>query len=367
MAGVNKRGKKWQYTFYYNKKQYRKGGFNTKKEAQIAGMEAEADLRKGETIPKDKIIFVEYFETWYKRYKESVVTDSTLTHYEYTLKAIKEHFSDTLMKDITRHDYQDFLNAYGATRARETVEKVHSHVKSCVYDAVEEGIIKIEFTRKATLTGSVPAKKESEKHLNYIESEMLLKELYKRLERGLGYYLLLLALTSGLRFGELVGLTRKDFDFKSNTLNIDKTWGYLKKMHTGFGPTKNTQSIRKIKIDAKTMAAFEKLFERMPTNIHQLVFYSMQSKYKVITNSTANKLLRNTLHDLGIETTMSVHGLRHTHASISLYKKSSIYYVSERLGHGDIQTTMRDYAHVIKELREEDEKNTIGIFEKMAQ
>ncbi|WP_107838170.1 tyrosine-type recombinase/integrase [Metasolibacillus meyeri] len=366
MASFNKRGKSWQYCFYYKKKQYRKSGFATKKAAQIAAAEDEANLRKGEKLLKESVIFVEYFEEWYKRYKEGIVTDSTLTHYEYTLRAIKEYFADTLMKDITRHNYQDFLNSYGATKSRETVEKVHSHIKSCVYDAVEEGIIKIEFTRKAIMTGAIPAKKDSEKHLNYAESEMLLKELYKRLERGLGYYLLLLGLTSGLRFGELVGLTRPDFDFKNNIINIDKTWGYLQKMHKGFGPTKNPQSIRKIKIDAKTMAAFESLFERMPTNIHQLVFYSMQSKYKVISNGTANKLLRNTLHDLGIKTTMSVHGLRHTHASISLYKKSSIYYVSERLGHGDIQTTMRDYAHVIKELREEDEKNTIGIFEKMA-
>ncbi len=367
MASYTKRGKAWQYCFYHNQKQYRKGGFKTKKEAQIAASEAESALNKGIKPITESITFADYFETWYKRYKMNIVTKSTLTHYEYTLEAIKIYFEETLMKDITRHDYQDFLNNYGSTRSKETVEKVHSHIKACVYDAVEENVIRIEFTRKAVLTGSVPAKKDSEKHLNFAESELLLKELYKRLERGLGYYLLLLGLTSGLRFGELVGLTRKDFDFENNTLNIDKTWGYLSKMQEGFGPTKNPQSVRKIKMDAETMKAFERLFDKLPTNIHRLVFFSAQSKYKVIANGTANKLLRNTLQDLGITNTITVHGLRHTHASVSLYKKSSIYYVSERLGHGDIQTTMRDYAHVIKELREEDEKNTISIFEKMAQ
>lgn len=43
----------------------------------------------------------------------------------------------------------------------------------------------------------------------------------------------------------------------------------------------------------------------------------------------------------------------------------SIYYVSERLGHGDIDTTLREYTHVIKELREKDEQSTIETFEKM--
>lgn len=92
--------------------------------------------------------------------------------------------------------------------------------------------------------------------------------------------------------------------------------------------------------------------------------FSAQSKYKVITNTNANKLLKNTLKDLGIET-ISVHGLRHTHASILLYKHKSIYYVSERLGHKDIETTLRDYTHVIKELRKEDEKGTTETFERM--
>lgn len=367
MASFVKRGKTWQYSFYHNKKQYRKGGFTTKKEAQIAAAEEEANLMKGIKPINQVISFSDYFENWYQRYKKNVITKSTLTHYEYTLVAIKNYFNDKPMMNITRHDYQDFLNDYGSTRSKETVEKVHSHIKACVYDAVEENIIRIEFTRKAVLTGSIPAKKDSEKHLNFAESELLLKELYKRLDRGLGYHLLLLGLTSGLRFGELVGLTRKDFDFENNTLNIDKTWGYLSKMQEGFGPTKNPQSVRRIKMDKETMNVFEKLFDKLPTNIHRLVFFSAQSKYKVIANGTANKLLRNTLLDLGIINTITVHGLRHTHASVALYKKSSIYYVSERLGHGDIQTTMRDYAHVIKELREEDEKNTISIFEKMVQ
>jgi len=95
-----------------------------------------------------------------------------------------------------------------------------------------------------------------------------------------------------------------------------------------------------------------------------LFFYSEISKYKCITNEYANKLLRGMLKSLDIEL-ITVHGLRHTHASILLYRKVSIYYVSVRLGHKDIDTTLKYYAHIIKELRIRDEKSTITTFEEM--
>lgn len=263
-----------------------------------------------------------------------------------------------------RHDYQMFINQFGSNKAKETVEKVNTHIRGCVKDAIDEQIIHRDFTRKVVITWTTPAKNSDEKHLNFKESELLLKEIWKRLDKGLGYSLLLLGLTSGLRFGELVGLTRSDFDFVNNTIRINKTWGYLNRHPEGFGPTKNEQSNRTIKMDRRTMGHFKKLFSSMPTNMHQLVFYSPSSKYKVISNTNANKLLRKTLIALEVNP-ITMHGLRHTHASVLLYKKVSIYYVSERLGHGDMDTTLREYAHVTKELRVKDELGTIETFEKM--
>lgn len=62
---------------------------------------------------------------------------------------------------------------------------------------------------------------------------------------------------------------------------------------------------------------------------------------------------------------ISCHGLRHTHASVLLYKDVSIYYVSERLGHADIETTLRVYSHVIRELRLRDEEKSVEVYERM--
>lgn len=367
MASFQKRGKTWQYTIsrMTNGKSdpIRKGGFRTKGEAVAEAAEIESNMNKGILPSLKPEPFDEYFAKWVEDYKTHV-GKNTKYRYLATLETIKEEFGDKAIQDIKKRDYQLFLNGYGKDRAKSTSNKLNSHIRACVKEAIDEGIISVDFTRGAKTTGTAE-KRSEEKHLGYEDSKKLMKEIYNKLDVSLNYYLLLLGLTTGLRFAELVGLTRNDFDFFNHTISINKSWGYTNKMHDGFGPTKNDQSIRVIKIDKKTMKTFRKLFDETPDNIHKLVFYSPSSKYKVISNGSSNKLLKNTLIRLGIHT-ISMHGLRHTHASVLLYKGVSIYYVSERLGHSDIETTMNEYSHVIKEMRSKDEKASIDVYEKMS-
>ncbi len=363
-----KKGKSYEFTISHvvngKPKPIRKGGFRTEREANAAMVELEAQLAKGLNPVTKKVPFEEYFEDWIELYKVPTVSATTLKHYEYSLNAVKEYFSGTPIQNIKRHDYQRFLNWFGSNRAKQTVDKVHGHIKACVKDAMEEQYIQIDFTRKTKPTFGVQAKKAEEKHLNYEESVKLLQNIWAKIDEGLGYSLLFLIATSGVRFGEAVGLTRKDFNFNNDTITINKTWGYKKSSPSGFGPTKNEQSKRTIRIDKNTMNHFKELFNNTPTNIHGLVFYSPESKYKVISNTNINQLLKKLLLELNIEP-ITVHGLRHTHASILLYQKASIHYVSERLGHSDIETTLKEYTHVLKELRLQDEQVTVQTFESM--
>lgn len=365
MASFQKDGKNWQYSVSRmvngKYKPIRKGGFRTKKEAQVAAAEVELKLKKGINPILRRDPFDEYFEQWIKDYKKGIAK-TTLDRYEDTLETIREYFSGQCIQDVDKREYQKFMNEYGKTYAKTTAQKLNSHIRACVKDAMDEDVIQVDFTRNVVITGK-PSKKPKDKHLNFIESKRLLKEIYARLDRSLGYYLLLLGLTSGMRFGEMVGLTRKDFDFKNNKINIDKTWDY--KEGKGFGPTKNDASERVIDMDEDTMNVFNDLFQKTPTNIHGLVFYSSQSIHHVTTNESVNKLLRNTLKSLGIDN-ISIHGLRHTHISVLLYKKVSVYYVAERSGHSTVETTLETYAHVLEEMRDEDAKASVNIFKKMA-
>lgn len=88
------------------------------------------------------------------------------------------------------------MNEYSLTHTKESTRKLNSHIRASVKDAVDEEIIKVDFTRDAVISGNAPTKRPEEKHLKYFESKRLLIGVYKRLERGLGYYLIYLGLTS---------------------------------------------------------------------------------------------------------------------------------------------------------------------------
>lgn len=364
MASFVKRGNTWQYTVSRmvdgKSKPIRKGGFRTKKEAQVAAAEVEAKLSKGMN-PRIKLEPINaYFDQWVKLYKTNN-KQGTQTHYKNTLRIINDYFASTPLQHIRKKDYQEFLNEFGKDKSKETVRKINAQIRACVKDAIDEGIISIDFTRKAVITGR-DAKEDEEKHINYNESQLLIHALHVTLEseHRLVYYIILLALTSGMRFAELIALTRKDFNFKENTISVNKSWGYLPSTEQGKRTTKTKNSNRIIKMDKRTMNAFEKLFNETPENIHKLVFYNPASKYKVFSNTGVNKALKKLLNELNIEP-ISIHGLRHTHASILFYKGISIQYISERLGHADVDTTIRVYTHLISELRKADEENTIKI------
>lgn len=367
MASFTKRGKTWQYTVSRmvngKSKPLRKGGFKTKKEAQVAAADLESKLNKGFSPITQKMPFDEYFKSWVNTYKTDI-RDNTLARYSNTLDTIKEHFDGVAIQDVTKRSYQSFLNEYAKTHAKETTRKLNTHIRSCVLNAIDEGIIHVNFTRGAVVTGK-QGKSKDEKYLSYEESQKLLNFILEKKEKALTDYLIILALTSGVRFGEIVGLTRKDFDFANNTISIEKTWGYTNKMHKGWGETKTGEQ-RVIKMDIKTMKLFQELFDKKPENIKKLVFYSPSSKYHVISNSAVNKQLRELMTKLDIKSKeVTIHSMRHTHASVLLYQGVSFYYVSKRLGHKDIETTLNTYSHVIKEMEERDESKSAETFKRM--
>lgn len=362
LASIRNRGSSWEYTInrYADGKRRPiiKGGFNTKREAQIAAAEVELSLKKGNQVIVKEKSFSQYFHDWIELYKANK-HKNTYKRYLNSLERIKGHFADTPIQRISRSDYQKFLNDYGKGKTKETVRKLNTHVRACVRDAIEEGYLTIDFTRKAEFNATVAAKKDDEKHLNFNESNIFYNTLFDKLSSKTStYHLILLGLVSGMRFGELVGLTTDCFDFKNNSISIYRAWDY--KDGSGFGPLKNHQSERTILIDKKVMTAMKKLIVAMPSNENNLVFYR-QTVIRTVTNEGANKLLKNTLIDLGFDP-ITMHGLRHTHASVLLYKGANIHSVSKRLGHADIQTTLDHYAHVLKEMEERDETIAISMF-----
>ena len=290
--------------------------------------------------------FWEYFEDWVNTYKVGAIRAVTMKKYLQAVKHIKTLEPNLEVKDLNRLTYQRLINEYAKTHERQTVMDFHHQIKASILDAVDEGLIKKDPTRKVVIKGKKPREKKV-KFLNQFETQKLIEDLDLGKEVN-NDWLILLILKTGLRFSEALGLTPKDFDFQNQTINIDKTWDYKNQEGGRFAPTKNQSSIRKITLDWQMVIQFSALIKGLPED--EPIFVD---KNKKIYNSTINDILARHCKNAKI-TVISVHALRHTHASLLLLNGVSIASVAKRLGHSNMTTTQKTYLHIVQELENKD-------------
>ncbi len=302
---------------------------------------------------RKNMLFCDYYEEWVKLYKEGSIRPVTMKKYNLTLHWLKTLIPNLRVRQLDRANYQKLINAYAETHEKQTTMDFHCQVKAAIMDAIDEGLIKKDPTRKVIIGGKMP-KAKKEKYLSLVELQKLTQDL--DLENGINNdWLIYLISKTGLRFSEAVGLTPVDFNFDKATISINKTWNY--KDGGKFDYTKNDTSMRVIPIDKKLNKEFKKLCKDLPSN--KPIFIGEEGN---IYNSTVNDALKRHCKKVGI-TNISVHGLRHTHASILLYSGVSVLSVSKRLGHSNIATTQKVYLHIILELENKDKNKMMKSLE----
>ena len=288
-------------------------------------------------------LFCNYYRQWVDVYKKGAIREATMAKYMMTLKWVEKLVPDLMLSELTRTAYQQLLNDYAKEHERQTTLDFHHQLKGAILDAVDEGLIERDPTRKAIIKGKTPKNKKI-KYLNQFELHTLIAHLNIKEELNWDWFILLVAKT-GMRFSEALAITPSDFDFARQTLTINKTWDY--KGDGGFLPTKNKSSVRKIQIDWQIVVKFSELIKGMPEE--QPIFVGKEKIY----NSTVNEVLTRHCKECGISV-ISIHGLRHTHASLLLFAGVSIASVARRLGHASMTTTQKTYLHIIQELENKD-------------
>ena len=301
-------------------------------------------MRNVEMPRKKKIYLTDYFENWIHVYKENAVSEDTLKKYQTSLSHLKIIASGVTLNELDRLQYQQILNRYAETHERQTTMDFHHQLKASLLDAFDDALLNRDPTRKVVIKGMPPAPKKR-KYLNEFELKMFIRELELGDEATIDWLLLLIAKT-GLRFSEALGLTKKDFDFEKQIISISKTWNY-KNASGGFKPTKNKSSVRKVQLDWKLSMQFNRLLDDIDDD--SLIFIRSGR----IFNSTVNNRILRICKKLSISP-ISVHGLRHTHASLLILTGVSIASIAKRLGHADIATTQKTYLHIIQELESQD-------------
>lgn len=289
------------------------------------------------------MLFIDYYHEWVELYKNGAIRDVTLRKYRNAERWLRLLIPNVRVKDMDRAIYQKLMNDYAEEHEHATTMDFHHQVKSAVMDARSEGYIEKDPTWKAVIKGKEPRKKRP-KFMSQYELYRLI-ETFKLGDKPNWDYLLFLIAKTGMRFAEALAVTPADFDFSRLILSISKTWDYKDK--NTFAPTKNKSSVRRIRIDWSTASRMATICKGMPPD--KPIFINGKKIY----NSTVNTVLTKRCIEADVPI-ISIHGLRHTHASLCLYAGASIASVAKRLGHSNMSTTQKVYLHIIDEMDSQD-------------
>ena len=308
-------------------------------------------------------LYYEYFDDWYKLFRNGKIRPVTQKKYEEAEEAIKALAPDLRLKDINRIEVQKLLVAYGKTHELATAKGFFHMVKSSLEDAkYNELIDSRDPTYKLKAISSKPHKVTRAMYLELDQAQRLEKVMTDA--HTVVGDMLTFDLHTGLRFAELLGLTPADVDLTNMMINIDKTWNYKEGPFADFGETKNQSSHRKIVIDHKALnyikpymkncGADEPIYVKaMSDQSHRKL--KPGQKYKGIYHKTIGEQLAKFCKEAKVPR-IGIHGLRHTHVCLLYNAGASLLSISKRLGHANTTTTEQVYLNLIKAKQAKDNK-----------
>lgn len=154
------------------------------------------------------------------------------------------------------------------------------------------------------------------------------------------HYLILLALATGARYGELTALKWASLDLKKSIIHISENLGYITGKGLTISSTKTEGSTRSISVDTKVLKELQEIKGDSP-------FVFTNSAGNLLFAANVNRTFREIVKKVPNIPQIRFHDLRHTHATLLIAQGVDIKTVSERLGHKNIQLTLDLYAHVL--------------------
>lgn len=142
---------------------------------------------------------------------------------------------------------------------------------------------------------------------------------------------------SGIRSGELLALSLRDFDFEARTVTIDKNYARLDKEDLILEP-KTPKSNRTIGIP-------QLVCDMVKDYASRLMDYEDGERLFDVTKGFLHHEMDRFSKQSGVQR-IRIHDIRHSHASLLINRGANILSVSKRLGHEDVQTTLDIYGHL---------------------
>lgn len=327
---------KWGYDIHIDGKRKRSVKFKTKAEARAA---AQKFLSKGladeERILNENTMFVAYYRNWSKiNIENSGMNKNSKQLYANAMNKfvefLKEKYNveDIKINDITKSMFQEFLNWYTTGRTYESVRKIQNQMKRAFTDAEYDKIIERNPTYRSKINATKASQSADDKYVDYDAFDKIRNYAVTRFE--LSYFVIYILCITGARFREAVKITTSDIDKENSTIFLNGTKTETSPRHVIVSP-----------YDVDFI-------------LKRLSEYRGETPLD-ISNNAVTKSLRHIIDILGIDKKdVTLHMLRHTHCSTLIHDDMDIHYISKRLGHSSISTTLKTYSHLLDKKKNEE-------------
>ncbi|RKQ32311.1 site-specific integrase [Oceanobacillus halophilus] len=336
-------------------------GFKTKREAQEAATKLEQEITNGLLINNNNLTFEEVYKQWFENHSKTIKPSTKKTIESKFKKYLLPKFGSLKIKEITRLYCQKVINEIAENIASVNDYKIQAN-------QVFKYAVKMDLISKNPMEYvTIPKRKEEliadtkyVEERNYWKKDEI-KKFLKIANSDLpqrDQLLFHLLIYTGARKGEVLALTWDDIDFNAKTIRFGKTLFFNNGKHYLQQP-KTAHSKRLISLDTKSLSLLKKWRTRLiEANLasssilekNNLVFTrdnGLPLRLAYPNDKLKSVIKKYNLHEI------TIHGLRHTHASLLFEAGATIKEVQERLGHSDIQMTMNIYTHVTDHVKEQ--------------
>lgn len=363
----------WRYRFEAapvggKRRRVEKSGFRTKKEALVAGTKAYSEyLNVGRTFVPSEISVADYLDEWLELRKPELRPNSIRMYSQRIKLQIKPALGKYKLSAITAADIQRLINdLFAQGVSRETI----SGVKGVLTNALKYAVEPMGYLQHAPIDGvklpsrrvrpPVPPRTRPREPITPADWTQI-KEL---LSNRSGYLAFVIGYHTGMRVGEVLGLSWEDIDFDSRTLHVRHQQQHFERAL--FITEPKFESVRKISMDDALISELvaEKQYQQRAALLdEQYPQYTYDASGKLsiggegtpfdpVCRQPTGAILRydSVLHRVShVRKTLNLpnfdfHTLRHTHATMLVSAGISPLLVQERLGHKNIQVTLGLYA-----------------------
>lgn len=319
---------------------------DTKQEVQDKLRELQGQAQAGTLVDQSGITLAEYLTSWLANTVKPQTSPTTHARYDSLVRLkVSPHIGGLKVSSLVPIHVYHLMGEL--ERAQESLW-TRKMAGTLLHNALKQAVkLKLLSHNPAA---DVPRAKPLEKEMKFFTEEQVKVFIEAAKKRRVGA-LFILAVGSGMRQGELFGLTWEDIDFEKNLVSVRRTLAEVKGAFTVKEP-KSKRSKRTITLPPFVMEALREHRTKMLAEGHikAPVFCAKTGQYQRKSNML-RQVFFPMLEKAGLPR-IRFHDLRHTHATLLLAAGESIKAVSRRLGHASIDITLKVYAHLLPDYDE---------------